>query len=346
MSGSSVDAQGMDTKPEQGAVERATTASPEETGVVALATAKPDAGKGALTVVHVIDSLGAGGAQALVFGLATRIPESCVLSLHGAPTDSPFVWDGVYCTHTGDCRPWSAAKGIGRLLITCFRKRRHAQFVAHLNASTIALCVLRPLLRFRLLVMVHASPNQWPTWYRSLFRLVIRTSDLVVGGGEQHRSLLVSEGVASGKIVLAGVGSALFDDPPRAADRDVRGELEIASDVSILLNVARMVKGKGQAEIVRALARLKGRKVAAVIIGGGPEERSLKQLAAELGVADRVYFPGPRTDLHNFYSVASMFSDALPRREHGGSRPRGTGPQTSDRRLRLRLHRRVHPQRR
>lgn len=197
-------------------------------------------------------------------------------------------------------------EGIGKLLALCLRERRSALFVAHLNASTLALCLLRPLLRFRLFVMVHASPRQWPAWYRALFRLVVRFADLVIGGGEHHRRLLVNEGIDPNKIALVGVGSALIDRDPRVSDRDIHAELEIAADDAILLNVARMVKGKGQAEIARAMAKLKGRKVTAVIIGDGPEEGRLRQLAAELGVADRVRFPGPRTDLHNFYNAASM----------------------------------------
>jgi glycosyltransferase involved in cell wall biosynthesis len=235
------------------------------------------------------------------------MPGSCVLSLRGKPANSPYSWDRIYCGKVRSGHRWSIARGISRLLATCFRERRRALFVAHLNASTIALCALRPLLRFRLAVMVHASPHQWPDWYRALFRLVIGLANLVVGGGEQHRRLLVKEGVAPSKIVLVGIGSALMDGGPRPTDRDIRTEFAIAPGDAILLNVARMVKGKGQAEIVRATARLRGRRVVAVIIGDGPEEASLKQLVAELGVADRVRFPGPRTDLHNFYNAAAAF---------------------------------------
>jgi glycosyltransferase involved in cell wall biosynthesis len=107
--------------------------------------------------------------------------------------------------------------------------------------------------------------------------------------------------------VLVGIGSSLIDGGPRPTDRDIRAELAIAPGDAILLNVARMVRGKGQAEIVRAMVELRGRNVVAVIIGDGPEEVRLKQLVADLGVADRVRFPGPRTDLHNFYNAAAAF---------------------------------------
>jgi glycosyltransferase involved in cell wall biosynthesis len=255
----------------------------------------------------VIDHLDAGGAQALVFELATGIPGSCVLSLRGEPTESSYAWGRTYCAKSGNGRRWSIVRGIGALLAICLRERRRALFVAHLNASTLALCLLKPILRFRLLVMVHASPQQWPGWYRTIFRFVIRFADRVIGGGEHHRRLLVGEGVAPDRIVLVGIGSTLMDNGPRATDRDIRAELAIAPGDAILLNVARMVRGKGQAEIARAMAKLKRRKVTAVIIGDGPEEAHLNQLVAELGVADRVRFPGPRTDLHNFYNAATVF---------------------------------------
>lgn len=258
-------------------------------------------------VIHVIDHLDAGGAQALVFALTTRIPQSCVLSLRGDPRASPYDWDAVLCQGPGIRQRRGVARGIFKAVALCIRKRRSAQFVAHLNASTVLLCLLKPILRFHLLVMVHASPQQWPSWYRALFRLVISFADVVVGGGEHHRRLLIDEGVDARKIALVGIGSTLIDRGSRPADRDIRSELAIDPGDAILLNVARMVRGKGQAEIIRAMARLGGRRVTAVIIGDGPEEPDLKQLAAELGVADRVRFPGHRTDLHNFYNAAAVF---------------------------------------
>jgi glycosyltransferase involved in cell wall biosynthesis len=204
-------------------------------------------------------------------------------------------------------RPWSILTGLLKLVRLCVLERGRALFVAHLDASTLVLCLLKPLLGLRLFVMVHASPQQWPRWYRLAFRLAIHSADLVIGGGEQHRLKLVQEGVPSERIVLVGIGSRLLDEGAKPPDRDIRSELGIPAHAVILLNVARMVAGKGQSEILRAVALLQDRDVVAVIVGDGPEQEALQRLAVELGVAERVFFPGRRVDLNNFYGAASVF---------------------------------------
>jgi glycosyltransferase involved in cell wall biosynthesis len=61
-----------------------------------------------------------------------------------------------------------------------------------------------------------------------------------------------------------------------------------------IVTTARLVEWKGIDGIVRAVALLKETfpDVKAVIAGDGPEEESLKKLATELGVADRITFTG------------------------------------------------------
>ena len=52
--------------------------------------------------------------------------------------------------------------------------------------------------------------------------------------------------------------------------------------------------------LLRALAGMRARDVHAVILGSGPEEPALRALAGELGVAERVHWPGFRPDLGCF----------------------------------------------
>jgi glycosyltransferase involved in cell wall biosynthesis len=259
-----------------------------------------------LLILHVIDNLESGGAQTLLFQLATQVEESQVFSLHGSPGVSAFDWESVRHPRAERVRGASSISGLARLVRVCMRERRRALFIAHLDLATLALCLLKPIMRFRLLVMVHASPEQWRPWYRWCFARVIGFADAIVAGGNRHRATLIADGVASEKIVLVGTGSTLFDEPLRKVDADVRSALRIAPDARILLNVARMVPGKNQADVIRALCRIERTGVVAVIVGDGPERERLTRLAHELGVSDRVFLTGPRTDLHNFYAIADM----------------------------------------
>lgn len=258
-------------------------------------------------IIHVIDNLEPGGAQAIVHEIVGGSEQSVVFSLCGLPQPPTNAWRSVYAYEVNLFGGWNILFALVRLLNLCIRRRRDALFVAHLDASTLIMCVLRPLLGLRLFVHVHANPAQWPKWYRICFRLVINSADLVIGGGEEHRRRLLEEGIAPSKIALVGVGSRFIDDGPRPFDHDIRKEFGIEPSSKILLNIARMVPGKGQAEILHALTRLRDRNVVAIIIGYGPEQNRLKELAYDLGVERQVFLPGQRTDLHNFYSAASVF---------------------------------------
>ena len=60
------------------------------------------------------------------------------------------------------------------------------------------------------------------------------------------------------------------------------------------MTVGHLVPHKGQAAVIRALAALRDRhpELRYVVIGKGPDRDSLEQLAARLGVAERVEFLG------------------------------------------------------
>lgn len=72
----------------------------------------------------------------------------------------------------------------------------------------------------------------------------------------------------------------------------------------LLLSVGNLVESKGHDLAIAALPLLQGMRLA--IIGEGPERKSLEDLAAKLGVAQRVSFLGnlPQAELPGHYSAA------------------------------------------
>jgi glycosyltransferase involved in cell wall biosynthesis len=86
-----------------------------------------------------------------------------------------------------------------------------------------------------------------------------------------------------------------------------------------LLFVGRLDRQKGAAVALAALARLTGPAGALPLrlVGTGPEEPALRQLAAELGVADRVRWDGqlPQPELADRYRRAAVL--VVPGRDEG-----------------------------
>ena len=86
---------------------------------------------------------------------------------------------------------------------------------------------------------------------------------------------------------------------PARASAAVRAELGLG-EAPYLLTVARLVPHKGQDVAMRALARIANAfpDLRYVIVGNGPDEPRLRELARSLGIDARVVFTGPLRDDH------------------------------------------------
>jgi glycosyltransferase involved in cell wall biosynthesis len=100
------------------------------------------------------------------------------------------------------------------------------------------------------------------------------------------------------------------------ADRkrtEIRTRFSTPSTDPLVIQVCRMAQRKGHARLLRALATLKSFRWTCWIVGGPQREKeipyfdSLKNLASELGIADRIRFLGTRTDVPELLAAADIF---------------------------------------
>ncbi len=95
---------------------------------------------------------------------------------------------------------------------------------------------------------------------------------------------------------------------PDLDPRPIRDRYGLKDD-RVVLTVGRLVPRKGHDLVLRALAALKEEPVRYMIVGTGPEERRLRDLAQALGVQDRVVFAGyvPDEELPGLYAACDVF---------------------------------------
>jgi glycosyltransferase involved in cell wall biosynthesis len=98
-----------------------------------------------------------------------------------------------------------------------------------------------------------------------------------------------------------------------SAPAGIRSELGVAPDAPLVGEVGRLCDVKGQRELIEALAQVPD--ATAVLVGadleeGGAYQRKLEQIAATLGVRDRVIFAGRRSDVGDVLAALDVF--ALP----------------------------------
>jgi len=137
-------------------------------------------------------------------------------------------------------------------------------------------------------------------------RLMARMATVIVTVSETVRSELIAHRIAPAeKIHVLPLGLELGVFMSCAARRgEFRAEMGIGEKVPLVGTVGRMVSIKNQQLFLQAASRLAtdGFSGCFVIVGGGELARDLRQLALELGIADRTVFTGWRRDLDKIYA--------------------------------------------
>jgi len=89
----------------------------------------------------------------------------------------------------------------------------------------------------------------------------------------------------------------------------LRESLAIPPDGIVFLNVGRLDPQKGQEYLLRAFQKVASAApdVFLVIVGEGPLRKQLTALAEELGITDKVRFAGRRPDVGKFLEMANVF---------------------------------------
>ncbi len=74
--------------------------------------------------------------------------------------------------------------------------------------------------------------------------------------------------------------------------KNTREELGLLNEDIILISVGRLIKRKGYEYAIKALSKLPFQNLKYLIIGDGPEEKNLQDLAKRLGIEDKIKFLG------------------------------------------------------
>lgn len=148
--------------------------------------------------------------------------------------------------------------------------------------------------------------------YRRLEREMARFSDVLIGVSEATVDDLVRLGVAPRekfRVIPLGTDLRRFAELDREKDRrSLRGELGVSENETLLLFVGRLVPIKRLDVLLNAVPRAveHGAAVRLAIVGDGEVRAELEELAAELGIRDKVHFLGYRRDLPRIAAAADV----------------------------------------
>jgi len=146
-------------------------------------------------------------------------------------------------------------------------------------------------------------------WLRRCCRPVIQ--QYVAMSRDIESWLVRTVGVAAGRIsqIYNGVDASRFD-----SEGDVPQDLPWRSqDVVTIGTVGRLEPTKNQVMLLRAFPALREQVpelaslLRLIIVGGGPQQREICDLARDLGVADQVWLPGVRSDIAQLMRAMDIF---------------------------------------
>lgn len=290
------------------------TSAPAQRG---LEVASPIASR-PVRVLHLITSLNRGGAENHLFALLThanreRFAFECgVLTGEGELVEQ-FREAGIP-VHLLHARTRFDPFALTRL-VRLMRQRQYDIVHSHLFRADIyaGLAVERLGEQRPFLVSTRHNDDRFflnPFVGLAHYALSSR-QDLIIAISDHIARFTIARGVrhpARVRRVYHGMEPLHTADLQRQAV-DIRRELGIAADDFLIGNVGRLAPQKGQRHLIGAMPLLLERVPNAhlVIVGGGDLEEFFRELADELGIAERVHVVGPRTDVPALMHALDVF---------------------------------------
>lgn len=299
-------------------------------------TPVPEArGGGAIRLLWLIDSLTAGGAEALTVPFAralhgeerggetaagARLEIAFLKSLGGNPFEAELRDLGVPVTGLGarNLRDTAAVRRLVRLL----RQRRVDLVHAHLAYASIWGLLAGRLTGTPVVLTLHVRPPDDPPWSREGLRrrLLVAAANRWAG-----RALAVSGAVRDAwaavglrreriAVVHNGVETAGMESGTEAAAA-VRRELGVPEGAPLVATVSVLRPGKGLEVLLEAVPAVLAEHPEArfAVVGDGPERRCLEERSAAAGLGDSVAWTGFRRDVPALLAAADLF--VLPTRD-------------------------------
>ena len=155
-----------------------------------------------------------------------------------------------------------------------------------------------------------ASPPKEVRIYALLERLAARWCGRIITVSEFHRQWALRLGIGDERRVVAVPNGIPEERVAGQADLEqLRASLGAGPDDVVLVTIGRLAAQKGIEFLLRAMAAVVPSLEPRILLwlpGDGPMRPELEQMASDLGIADRVRFPGFRTDVGALLAAADI----------------------------------------
>ncbi|MEW6131437.1 MAG: glycosyltransferase family 4 protein [Acidobacteriota bacterium] len=287
-----------------------------------------------LKVIHVIESLGSGGAERLLYtNLKNLDPEkfqNTVIMVYPRGTHwlEPIQQLGV-TTYCLDCNSYrNLPAGIKRLQ-ALLRQEKPDLIHTHLWAANVIGRLAARRLGIPVISSIHNPDYDAEAWdtgstvsrfKRGFFRAI----DSWTARRACNRMIAVSEYVKARAnlhlsfpteridLLYNPIDIAKFQAPPTRKREDLLNECGIPKESILLLNISRISRQKGLLYAIRALPKIREQFPTAHLVSIGAQNDSgylglIKQESIAWGVSDAVHLLGVRSDVSDWLHYCDLF---------------------------------------
>jgi PEP-CTERM/exosortase A-associated glycosyltransferase len=160
----------------------------------------------------------------------------------------------------------------------------------------------------------HGTSRPWGLRYRltrALETYALKRVDAITTICEGLRAEIVARGIPNGKVTVIPNAVDVEQFGARIApDPALRERLGLRGAHPVLAFIGSFYSYEGLQVLLNAFPEISASLPAArvLLVGGGPQEGALKQLGADLGIADRVVFTGQvrHDEVHAYYDLADI----------------------------------------
>jgi glycosyltransferase involved in cell wall biosynthesis len=283
------------------------------------------AGSQALRILHLRDTPRLCGPGKTILETVRRNPDADVVYHVGSfaeDTSGPFLsrFQGLCETMTLPPGKPGLPRAVARLA-SYARRERISLIHAHDFKSDLVAWIAGGLTGVPVITTAHGFTGESAKarWFDAMDARLLRRLDLVIVVSDAMRRQFESRGIPPARLRTVRNGIALDAWPFGARTRTLRSSLGLAQGALIVGHVGRLSLEKGQRALMRVFPEVLSAAPTArlVFVGEGPDDATLRATIAQLGLADRAFLLGHRTDIREVFGdldllVLSSSTEGLP----------------------------------
>jgi len=142
--------------------------------------------------------------------------------------------------------------------------------------------------------------------FNLIYARLAKKSDLIIAVSKAVKKSLISIGVPKNKIkvVWNGIDENRFSPSPK--DRRLEKKYHLENKI-VISNICRLRKNKGIALLLKAVAKLRNKKMVILLVGRGRDKNFFQKISRQLKIRERVIFAGFHKKTESYYNLGDIF---------------------------------------